>query len=721
MISPHRKIFHCFTSTGNAQQFSLEYFAPEIALSGPDTTRRELDSTFPSQLLGRGGFGEVYLCRLSPGSRLVAMKCLHNLSISGVPVEHGCPGQSADPHNLTSEDSVSAILAFFHEFTMMHQLDHPNVVRLLGLHKSSPSMLLEYVPCGTLHSKISQDRENRIPFQLELPFYLKVASDVAKGLNYLHSLPTPVIHRDLRTPNIFLQSLDKTTCSDLHQIHAKIGDFGLACLGDIPTRAFLATWRVLAPEIIAAESKKYDERSDIYSFAIACWEMMSWDSPFFEYEGIPDQTLKQQIIKDHLRPTIPAHTPQQFKDLITACWQGDPQQRPSAKLLSNLMWINENGFQVRDITQYLPNSATSSESGGLPHRLSYHLPANVFPNSLQESPTHLLLITEADKMSGNSFWAAFKVKSADNSFLRLYHCSMLDPVDDAVMPLQLLKYNLPMEVSTSISVLGAITPESVWLGFRDGTILFTQLSCPGDITPTCPYRQPHAGHMLIKIESLCSGFCYSLDCSGTIVLWKDKSPTTTISLDEFVPLTQIIGLSLWCCTTDTLLLIGFDTILAQSTQKRDQSAKPTISKIVLKSQSSIVDFIDTAFNTVWCLDRYENISVLSHLGVLENVFRAGRGAIRLAATSPSKEFVLSIGEKQVTLWSCQNPSPLQTISLSSPHALVRSWIEVIVLPSPVQILELSGLTISVWSAQEESEKSSDSSERLVPELDFDDY
>ena len=52
---------------------------------------------------------------------------------------------------------------------------------------------------------------------------VKIALDIAKGLNYLHTQKPPIIHRDVRSPNIFMASLSMTD-----SVLAKVGDFGLA-------------------------------------------------------------------------------------------------------------------------------------------------------------------------------------------------------------------------------------------------------------------------------------------------------------------------------------------------------------------------------------------------------------------------------------------------------------------------------------------------------------
>ena len=84
---------------------------------------------------------------------------------------------------------------------------HPNIVQFFGVTiKPVPRMVLEFVPNGDLH----QFLQPTIPHTFEsLPFRLRllIAWDIAKGMNSMHSQNPPIIHRDLRSPNIFVSSI----------------------------------------------------------------------------------------------------------------------------------------------------------------------------------------------------------------------------------------------------------------------------------------------------------------------------------------------------------------------------------------------------------------------------------------------------------------------------------------------------------------------------------
>ncbi len=127
---------------------------------------------------------------------------------------------------------------------------------------------------------------------------LKIALDVARGMHYLHSLTPPLLHRDLRSPNVFLMSLDESA-----DVIAKVADFGLAQQLTTTTGITdrLATWQWMAPEAFSLVSgATYDEHADVYSFAIVLWELSTRQQPFLEFAHMNIFKLKQAVCKGML-------------------------------------------------------------------------------------------------------------------------------------------------------------------------------------------------------------------------------------------------------------------------------------------------------------------------------------------------------------------------------------------------------------------------------------
>lgn len=209
-------------------------------------------------------------------------------------------------------------------------------------------MVLEYLPNGDLYQLIHPPcKDNKNPIQIntqiskeDFPWKLRllIALDIARGLKALQCNSPPIAHRDLRSPNIFLCSLDESAL-----VRAKVADFGLARTIAPQVYGALDTWQWIAPEAIFEGI--FDLRSDIYSMGIVFWEIASRSYPFDEFVYDPkyssdgvngDRVLdqmktKRAVINVDLRPTLPPPTeecPAEFAELIKHCWEGDPGKRP---------------------------------------------------------------------------------------------------------------------------------------------------------------------------------------------------------------------------------------------------------------------------------------------------------------------------------------------------------------------------------------------------------
>jgi len=144
--------------------------------------------------------------------------------------------------------------------------------------------------------------------------------DIAKGMHFLHFTTwPPVIHRDLKSPNVLLSSLDPTA-----EVCAKVADFGLSQAFSSSTRGRSVANPVwLAPEIMKNED--YTEKADVYSYGVILWELSS-RAQFFGHLKFMS-ALENSIIEGE-RPPIGRDVPEEFATLIKRCWDGDPDKRP---------------------------------------------------------------------------------------------------------------------------------------------------------------------------------------------------------------------------------------------------------------------------------------------------------------------------------------------------------------------------------------------------------
>lgn len=205
--------------------------------------------------------------------------------------------------------------AFYRECRLMASLRHPNIVLFLGLTTNNVEMfmLTELLPRGSFHQMY-----HHMPKPKDLKSHIllcyKLSIDGAKGMLYLHTLNPPLIHRDIKSPNLLIDD----------NWNAKIADFGLSRYLDDRTRSKAGSPLWVAPEILLGEG--FDCPSDVYSFSIVMWEMMQWDEP---YPDILDPNMiLANVSRGYLRPDKIPYCPEKFWDLMCEMWTQNPKSRP---------------------------------------------------------------------------------------------------------------------------------------------------------------------------------------------------------------------------------------------------------------------------------------------------------------------------------------------------------------------------------------------------------
>ncbi|XP_040355496.1 ephrin type-B receptor 2 isoform X2 [Ixodes scapularis] len=228
-----------------------------------------------------------------------------------------CPGRpevTVAIKTLKPGSSDKARMDFLTEASIMGQFDHPNVIFLQGVvTKSNPIMIItEYMENGSLDTFL---RANDGKFQvIQLVGMLR---GIAAGMQYLAEMN--YVHRDLAARNVLVNA----------NLVCKIADFGLsreiesATEGAYTTRGGKIPVRWTAPEAIAF--RKFTSASDVWSFGIVCWEVMSYgERPYWNWSN---QDVIKSIEKGYRLPA-PMDCPEAVHQLMLDCWQKDRSHRP---------------------------------------------------------------------------------------------------------------------------------------------------------------------------------------------------------------------------------------------------------------------------------------------------------------------------------------------------------------------------------------------------------
>ena len=207
---------------------------------------------------------------------------------------------------------------------------HPNVITFFGVAVSedeiSSLIVTELAVGGSLYSCL-HGKKREIPTTDQS---LGWAFQIASGMEYLHS--HNVIHRDLKSANILLSRGKQ----------AMICDFGTArqlsetCLYTEQA----GTYRWMAPEVAQECYAKISNKCDVFSYGMVLYEIYTLELPFGD---IPSDVMVCCAIMDGKRPPVPQKLPPFLHLLLQECWNKEPTQRPSFKMI--IMTIQTESYE----------------------------------------------------------------------------------------------------------------------------------------------------------------------------------------------------------------------------------------------------------------------------------------------------------------------------------------------------------------------------------------
>ena len=245
--------------------------------------------TLTKQELGRGGWGVVWIGEFR--SQKVAVKQIHDSIVS---------------------DHFLQLLN--REINTMAQLRHPNLLQFIGAvldHPSGNPMIITEIMDISLRGAYEKKQLSPVPVSI----CLSIMHDVAVGLNYLHCLPDPIIHRDVSSANVLLESKGPGKWK------TKISDFGSAKLARSAVTKAPGATVYSAPEalqsVTVVNKKKQTTKMDIFSYGVLFCETLNCQ--------FPDEDIFQNLLKQTKTSSPSIH------QLILQCISEDPEHRPTMK------------------------------------------------------------------------------------------------------------------------------------------------------------------------------------------------------------------------------------------------------------------------------------------------------------------------------------------------------------------------------------------------------
>ncbi|XP_077462820.1 ephrin type-B receptor 3b isoform X3 [Stigmatopora argus] len=249
---------------------------------------------------------------------------------------------------------------FLSEASIMGQFDHPNIIRMEGVvTKSRPVMIVtEFMENGALDSFLRLNDGQFTVIQL-----VGMLRGIAAGMKYLSDMN--YVHRDLAARNILVNS----------NLVCKVSDFGLSrFLEDDPTDPtytsslyFMLTYsfaypqggkipiRWTAPEAIAY--RKFTSASDVWSYGIVMWEVMSYgERPYWD---MSNQDVINAVEQDYRLPP-PMDCPTALHQLMLDCWVKERNLRPKfTQIVATLDKLIRNAASLKVVTNSTQSTGVS--------------------------------------------------------------------------------------------------------------------------------------------------------------------------------------------------------------------------------------------------------------------------------------------------------------------------------------------------------------------------
>ncbi|XP_023747865.1 probable serine/threonine-protein kinase PBL3 [Lactuca sativa] len=268
-------------------------------------------------LAGQGGCGDVYKGWIDYRAKDSA-KPGHGLTVAVKRIK---------------KEGVQGIDEWRNELKILSSFKHPNVVKLLGYCAEGMHRMLvfEFISNGSLEENLSRECSMELNWRKRI----KIAKGLARGLEYLHTMDRPVIHRDIKSANILLDN----------DFNPKIADFGLSRFGPQGDKSHVSTLVLgskgyFAPEYIGTGHLTL--KTDVYSLGVVLLEILSglkavkrypngkltelahWARPYLNDRKELHCVIDKRIVKN-----LDVEEANEFATIIQQCLSVDPRKRPT--------------------------------------------------------------------------------------------------------------------------------------------------------------------------------------------------------------------------------------------------------------------------------------------------------------------------------------------------------------------------------------------------------
>ena len=290
--------------------------------------------------IGAGGMGDVYQAEDGNLGRHVAIKVL--------------------PRAFAEE--AERLRRFQQEARAASALNHPNILTVhdLGTHEGAPFLVMELLEGGTLREKLG---ERGLPAKT----IMEIGLQVAHGLAAAHE--KGIVHRDLKPENVFITRDGRVKILDFGLAKLRAAEAGASLDSEMPTEAvlpigmqtaagaLLGTVAYMSPE--QAQGEAVDGRSDLFSFGVMLWEMLTGRRPFQRDSTVG--TLQAIIHEEPPDLDSGLRVPPLLERVLRSCLAKNPEGR------------FHSAHDLAFALQAALEAGTGSSGGSAPARVSVNL------------------------------------------------------------------------------------------------------------------------------------------------------------------------------------------------------------------------------------------------------------------------------------------------------------------------------------------------------------
>mmetsp|Transcript_113065 Transcript_113065/g.314687 ORF Transcript_113065/g.314687 Transcript_113065/m.314687 type:complete len:508 (+) Transcript_113065:75-1598(+) len=284
------------------------------------------------KIIGKGSFGKAFLVRNTEADTLCVVKQM-------------------DTGMMDTKERNEAVK----EALVLKKLAHPNIIQFQEVfmtRKGRLCIVMDYADGGDLHTAIQKQKGVLLPEEKIVEWFVQICFAL------LHVHDRKVLHRDLKTHNIFLMASGQI----------KLGDFGIARVLETMqgyAKTMVGTPYYLSPEII--QERPYAYKSDVWSCGIVLYEMATLKHPFDADSLV---ILAGKIVRDEI-PDLDSMYSSDLQALVQDMLKKDENKRPSFRqilrrkfLLAPMNESNEKFSLGLDLSEFAEGAGAEEEEDG---------------------------------------------------------------------------------------------------------------------------------------------------------------------------------------------------------------------------------------------------------------------------------------------------------------------------------------------------------------------